>query len=260
MITSRRNETLKAIRRLRRRQGDAALLEGPHLVEEALAAGLELPTVLATPEFAERSASAELLARLSSSPLVVEAALLEELADADSPRGILAVARLPRESGALVLTPGPGVVLLVDGVQEPGNLGAIARAAEAFGVRALALTHGCVHPNHPRALRASAGSLLRLVAVREVTAEGLQSRLAPSRARWIGLAAHGGRPLPASFDRDAVVLCCGAEGTGLSAEVECQLDERWTIPLDGRAESLNVAVAVGIALYAMRSASRRATP
>ena len=158
------------------------------------------------------------------------------------------------------LIKGNRVVLLVDGVQEPGNLGAIARAAEAFGVRALALTHGCVHPNHPRALRASAGSLLRLVAVREVTAEGLQSRLAPSRARWIGLAAHGGRPLPASFDRDAVVLCCGAEGTGLSAEVECQLDERWTIPLDGRAESLNVAVAVGIALYAMRSASRRATP
>jgi TrmH family RNA methyltransferase len=255
MITSRRNETLKAIRRLRRRQGDAVLLEGPHLLEEALASNLVVSTVLVTSDFMQRVATSELLTRLRRAPLVVEPAILDELCDADSPRGVLAVAELPRPRGASAILPGEGIVLLVDAVQEPGNLGAIARVAEAFGVRALALTGGTVHPNHPRALRASAGSLLRVPVVRDVAPAELHRQLAASRALWAALVAHGGSSLPHALSSSSIVLCCGSEGAGLSPETAQQVEAHWTIPLQGRAESLNVAVAAGVALYALRRAT-----
>ncbi|KAB2964869.1 MAG: hypothetical protein F9K18_07195, partial [Thermoanaerobaculia bacterium] len=96
MVAGRSNETIKAIRRLRRRQGDHALLEGPHLVAEALAAGVELESVLATPEFAGSESGRGLLERLRRPPLLVDEDLLAGLADADAPRGVLALARLPR--------------------------------------------------------------------------------------------------------------------------------------------------------------------
>src|SRR5829696_925787 len=96
MITSRHNQKLKDIRRLRRSKGDHALLEGPHLVEEAIAAGHELETVLATPAWLETPDGLRVIRHLPIAPIEIEPLLLEELTDSDSPRGILAVARLPR--------------------------------------------------------------------------------------------------------------------------------------------------------------------
>jgi TrmH family RNA methyltransferase len=259
-IASRRNETLKGIRRLRRRQGDHALLEGPHLLREAAAAGLRLDSVLLADDLAATPEGAD-LARLSPrAPIVVAARLLAELCDADSPRGVLAVAHLPR-GGIERLAPRPaGVVLYLDGVQDPGNLGAVARVAEAFGADGLALGPGCCHPNHPRALRGSAGSLLRLpLAVRaEPEAVDARWRELDRTPMWAGLVAHGGGPLPSSPPAAPVVLALGAERGGLAAAVEERLSELWTIPLAAPVESLNVAVAAGVALYALAApVSRR---
>jgi RNA methyltransferase, TrmH family len=167
MIVSRQNRTLKDIRRLRRSKGARApgahaLLEGPHLLAAALEAGTPIETVVATAEFLASPAGRDLAAALPCLPLIVEPRLLDELADSDSPRGLLAVARLPR-GGAETLPVRPGgIYLYVEGLQDPGNLGALARVAEAAGAAGMALSAGTVHPNHPRALRASAGSLLRL--------------------------------------------------------------------------------------------------
>jgi RNA methyltransferase, TrmH family len=253
-IASRRNETLKGIRRLRRRQGEHALLEGPHLLREAVASGIELESVLLSDELAA-SPEGEALARLSPRPpLVVAARLLAGLCDADAPRGVLAVARLAR-GGVEVLSPRPtGVTLFVDGVQDPGNLGALARVAEAFGADGLALGAGSCHPNHPRALRASAGSLLRLPVAVQATPGAIDERWRElgRSARWIGLVAHGGAPLPAAPPAAALLLALGAERGALSDEVAMRLDERWTIPLVEPVESLNVAVAAGVALFALR--------
>jgi len=253
VIESRRNETLKGIRRLRRRQGEHVLLEGPHLLREALAARLPLDSVLVSPEVAEASESATWLQQLARPPLQVDAALLAELCDADAPRGVLAVARLPR-GGVEALSPGTEALLLyLDGVQEPGNLGALARVAEAFGAEALVLAPGCCHPNHPRALRASAGSLLRLTVAVSASPAALDERcrsLDPA-LRWLGLVAHDGAPLPHKRRSGSLVLAVGAERGAFSPEVDARLDERWTIPLHPPVESLNVAVAAGIALFAL---------
>ncbi len=258
MIASRNNETLKAIRRLRRRQGEEAVLDGPHLLAAALDAGLSLQSVLVSPAFRADPARAALLARLSRPPLEVEAELLASVADADSPRGCLAVVRLPRGGAATLPTPVQGIHLYLDGVQDPGNLGALARVAEALGARSLVLAPGCAHPNHPRALRGSAGSLLRLPVAVSTTPDQFDAQCGQTRRPlWIALAAHGGQSAPELPDGRPVVLAAGAEGPGLSAAVMARADAIWTLPLAAPVESLNVAVATAIALWEL---NRRTDP
>jgi len=252
------------MRRLKRSKGDRAgdrvLLEGPHLVGEALAAGLALETVLATPAFLAgdpgRAITRALAQSLAVLPLAVEPRLLDELADADSPRGILAVARLPRSGAAdLPLLPG-GIYLYAEGLQDPGNLGAIARAAEAAGAAGLALSPGTVHPNHPRALRGSAGSLLRLPVATDVEPAALAAHLAPLAPRWAALVPRGGLDLYraplAPLDHGALVLLLGAEGPGLSAALAARADLALSIPMASGVESLNAAVSAAVVLFEIR--------
>jgi len=250
MIESRSNETLKAIRRLRRRQGDHALLEGPHLIGAALDAGLDLETVLVTEPFETSAAGALLLPRLRRAPRRVAPALLDELADADSPRGVVALARLPRGGAGALPVLRDGLYVYLDGVQDPGNVGAVARVAEAFGAAGRVLPPGSAHPNHPRALRASAGSLLRLPVGIDVTIAELDRHLAPLRPGWAALAAHGGGRPDGAVPRPLVVAL-GAEGPGLSAIVLARADRLWTLALAAPVESLNVAVTAGIVLHSL---------
>jgi TrmH family RNA methyltransferase len=252
MILSRHNKTFKDIRRLRRSKGDLALLEGPHLVSEGLEAGLELETVLATPEFLATAEGAALARRLPSSPLEISPELLAEFADADSPKGLLAVARLPR-SGVEGLPVRPGApYLYLDGLQDPGNLGALARVAESAGVAGLALAPGTVHPSHPRALRGSAGSLLRLPVAIGVTPTALLDHLAAATPRWAALVPRGGSDLYSTPLSGTLVLALGAEGPGLSPAAAALADLRLTIPLAPPVESLNAVVAAALVLFEVR--------
>lgn len=260
MITSRQNQRLKDIRRLRRSKGDReerALLEGPHLVAEALAAGLELEEVLATPAFlatpeGQRLARALSLTSLALTPLEVAPELFDDLTDADSPRGVLAVARLPRSGAARLPVHEGGLYLYLDGLQDPGNLGALARVAEAAGAAGLVLSPGSAHPNHPRALRASAGSLLRLPVAVDVAADDLQARLAPASPRWAALDPHGGTGLWSAPLDGTLVFAIGAEGPGLSPAVLARADLRLTIPIEPPVESLNATVAAALVLFEAR--------
>jgi len=249
------------MRRLRRSKGDRALLEGPHLVAEALAAGLVLEDVLVEPGFLEQTDAGEeiraILAALPEPPDEAAPDVLASLADADSPRGIVAVAALPR-SGVDGLPAEPdGVYLFLEGIQDPGNLGALARSAEAAGATGLALAPGTVHPNHPRALRGSAGSLLRLPVAVGVEPEALDRHLAAARPdadapRWIALATRGGEGLWQADLSGCLVLALGAEGPGLSSALAARCTTRLTIPLAAPVESLNAAVAASLVLFEIR--------
>jgi TrmH family RNA methyltransferase len=249
-IESRANDRLKDIRRLRRSKGSRdgrLLIEGPHLLEAALDAGLRLETVVATEEFLE--SGDPVLARLERPPLLAAARLLDELADADSPRGLVAVAAEPERSLSRIQAARGAVVVYLDGVQDPGNLGAVARVAEATRVAGLALGPGCVHPSHPRALRSSAGSLLRIATAVDVAAQALRAHLEGVGARWLALVPRGGRdPFEAELPETAVLML-GAEGPGLRPELAAAADERVTIPLAPPVESLNVAVSAAVLLF-----------
>ncbi len=248
MITSRKNSHLKTIRQLRRSKGDDALLEGPHLILEALAAGLDLRSVLATRDFLESSPGRRLAPDLPMRPLEIDGRLLAEVTDSDSPRGIVALANIPRQQASELPLAEGGTYLYAEGLQDPGNLGAVVRAAEASGATAVCLSPGSVHPNHPRALRASAGSLLRLP-VTVGSTEALADRLRPLRPTWAALVPRGGRDLFEASLPDCVVLILGAEGSGLTSEARRRAEVELTIPLEPPVESLNAAVAAAIALF-----------
>jgi len=253
MITSRKNPSLKDMRRLKRcKDGDRSLLEGPHLISEAAALGLELDPVLATPGFLAGAAGRRLQPLLRRPPLAVAPELLEEIADADSPRGVVAGAPLPRSGAEGLPVVAGGVYLFVEGLQDPGNLGALARVAEAAGAAGLCLAPGTVHPNHPRALRASAGSLLRLPVAVRADAAHLDARLAEVAPRWLALVPRGGASLFAERLDGALVVAVGAEGGGLSPNLEERAELNITIPLSAPVESLNATVAAAVVLFEIR--------
>ena len=271
MITSRDNPRLKAIRRLNtskgRRRTRGLLLEGPHLVQTALEEGLQLDLVLLTPEFEQQHPHlVESFQDLDGLEVArVDSKLLEELADVDSPRGLIASATRPDEEVERVL----GAVesqeqtwLLLDGVQDPGNLGAMARSAEASGARGLFLLgEETVSWRHPRALRASAGSLLRLpcCVVRDVAeVDAALARLATSsqsepesqvdQLQWVALEARAGNALWTAELGRRVILCVGGEAHGLGEQAASRCDLTVSIPTAG-VESLNAAVAASLVLF-----------
>lgn len=242
------------MRRARRCKGDEALLEGPHLVGEALDAGLELACALATPGFLRTAEGAAMAGRAGDLLEPVREDLLAAVMDADSPRGVAAVARLLRPGAAALPRRRGGVYLYLEGLQDPGNLGALVRTAEAAGVAGVALSPGCVHPNHPRALRASAGSLLRAAVAVGVHPGELERHLGEVEPRWVALATRGGTPLwdEALELGGTLVLALGAEGAGLSGELERRAAVRVTVPVEAPVESLNATVAAALVLFEVR--------
>lgn len=213
---------------------------------------MPLEEVFLTPQFAG-GAEGRRLARLASCPVTeVAPELLAELTDADTPQGALAVALLPRPACDALPRRAGGAYLYVDGIQDPGNLGAVVRVAEATGVTAVACAPGTCHPNHPRALRASAGSLLRMPVAPAVSPAELGSHLGGLSPRWLTLEAHGGSELWAARLEGTVVLALGAEGAGLSAAAAALADAAVSIPLASPVESLNVATAAAVVLFERR--------
>ncbi len=258
MISSRTNPAIRRLRRAKRERGDHALLEGPDLIAEAAAAATPLEEVLATPEFLAGAEARRLQGLLSRAPREVSPTLLAELADADSPRGAVALAHLPRP-GLEGLPVAGGAYVYLDGIQQPANLGALARVAEAAGARGLALAPGSVHPNHPRALRASAGSLLRLPVAVGVGPTELARHLVPRRPAWIALEPRGGDDLWQADLPNDVVLALGAEGPGLSQECSGLADLHLRIAMEAPVESLNVTVAAAVVLFELRRRSATAS-
>ncbi|MEL7062057.1 MAG: RNA methyltransferase [Acidobacteriota bacterium] len=214
---------------------------------EAVAAGLVLDAVLATPAAlaAARRDGVPWLAELPRPPLEIDADLLARLTDSDSPRGWIAIAHLTGRSVADL--PATGATVFLDAVQDPGNVGAIARAAEAAAASALAFGIGCASPTHPRTLRGSAGSLLRLPWSERVAMPTLAERRPD--ARWLALVPRGGRSLWEVDLAGPLIVVVGAEGPGTSDAALERADLQVTIPMRGRVESLNAAVSAALVLF-----------
>ena len=179
------------------------------------------------------------------------------LSTMESPAEAMAVFPLP-ERRPLASLLGPGgvgaadlLIVYIDGVQDPGNLGTLVRAAVAFGASALVTSAGSADPYGPKTVRASMGALFGVPVFPEVPLADVLHQL--PAATVYGLAAHGGEPLDRAELRRPAVLVVGAERAGLSRAVLAHVDHVVTIPLaeaaDGAAESLNAGVAGAIALY-----------
>lgn len=258
-IRSVHNPRVQAARRLRQRkhrqEAGLFLMDSPHLVAEGLAAGLRWGDVFYDPRRAEGAGWADLLPRLQAAGarlIRVAEHVLAALAEAESPQGLVAVAQVPPALAgpeALVAL-GTARVVACGGLQDPANVGAVLRSAWAFGVGAYVLPPGTADPFHPRALRASAGAALHLPRLEAELPAALQALGAAGYLR-LGLDPHQGVPPEAVAGAPRVVLVVGAEGAGLAPAVRGHLDGLVRIPMRPGVESLNAAVAAGIALYVL---------
>jgi RNA methyltransferase, TrmH family len=247
-ITSVRNPRVRALAalavdaRTRRTEG-RHLVEGPHAVGEALAAGVveELLLAIGAPPLPSVPDGVRI------TPLAPH--VLERLADTTTPQGVVAVCRTPQAELADVV--GRGVLVVLDAVADPGNAGTILRTADAAGAAGVVFTAGSVDPYGPKALRAAAGSTYHLPVVTGVDVAAALAVCREHGQRVLGL---DGAATASVFDleRDAepVALVLGNEAHGLSPAVAGEVDGTVAVPLYGRAESLNVAAAAAIAIYA----------
>jgi TrmH family RNA methyltransferase len=232
VITSAANPRLKLVRKLaaRRQREKLGLFvcEGEDLVAAGLDAGLEPVEALID---AERPA---LLDRLPGAEEVAPA-LLSEVSTLAHPPRIIAV--FPRAD--LPVGTASAVGLALWRVGDPGNVGTLIRAADAFGPAFVALSAGCADPTSPKAFRASMGAVFRVP----------QAAFDEAPRPRVGLVPRGGRTLADLELGERTTFVLGAEREGLPAEVAAGCDELASIPLADGAESLNVAVAGAIALY-----------
>lgn len=222
------------------------MLDSPMLLGEALAAGLTVDEV-----FAEPGADAELLDRAGAAGAAVRRVAPGVLAKATgtvNPQPVAAVAAC-HDVGldrALADTPGGGashLAVVLVGVNDPGNLGTLARSARAVGAGVLVCCDDTVDPFNPKAVRASAGTLFGLRVVSGASSPQVLQDLRRAGLRTVGTVVRGG----ADYDRaelsGPVALVLGNEAHGLSPELTGQLDQLLSIPMAGPAESLNVGMA-----------------
>ncbi len=241
-------------RKARGRRG-LAVLEGVRLVEEALAAGLEFKGALVSPDLARTTRGQSLVADLASHAVPVEdvgARTFSQLAGTETPQGILAVVA-PRIWTVADVSPAPGgAVLVVDGVQDPGNLGTLIRTAHALGAAATVVLRGTADPMNAKALRGAMGATFRHPVVPLDDAPFIT--WARQRGLILWAAAVDGVPLARALDasierEELIAVIVGNEGAGIRPQLNAVSAQRVAIPLTRGAESLNVAVAAGILLY-----------
>ncbi len=255
VISSRENRWLKQFRAALRGSGitDDGLtaVEGPRLVAEALSSSLEILAILCSTSGERHLTSLQGQMSAGTRLLQVSDRLFDSIADTQTPQGIAALLR-PRLAGFDAFTrPSAGhpLVVVLVGVQDPGNAGTIIRTAEAFGASGAMLTAGSAHPWSPKAIRASAGSVLRLPVV-----HGLAAPVALAQLRMAGFTTYAatltGASLPSEVDLTApVALLIGNEGAGLPPEVERSAEATLRIPLAASVNSLNAAMAATVLLY-----------
>ncbi len=251
-VTSRQNARLKELRRAFSEaapgdKGEVAV-EGMHLLEEAIRAGLRLTTVFFSESARERAH--KLIPQLSSHTelLLLPEDVFSSAVPSETPQGVAAFVKVKTHRIDDAFAPVPALVVIVAGLQDPGNLGTIARSADAFGATGMLLGERTVSPWNWKAVRASAGSMFRVPTVKVELGKALQEAKARG-LRVLATSSHKGTSISQADLRDPVALLVGNEGAGLPKDILAQADEIIVIPQSARVESLNAGIAGSIILY-----------
>ncbi|KMO67002.1 RNA methyltransferase [Mycolicibacterium chubuense] len=243
----------KLHRHVGRRRAARFLAEGPNLVEAALRRGL-VSELFATEAAADRFA--DLLAGVPVE-LVTERAA-KALSDTVTPVGLVAVCAMPDSDLDAVLAGGPTLVAVPVEISEPGNAGTLIRVADAMGADAVVLAGPSVDPYNGKCLRASAGSIFSVPVVSEPDAVRAVTRLKDAGVQILATVLDGDVSLDDAELSVPTAWLFGPEAHGLPADVAALASARVHIPMTGQAESLNVASAAAICLYASARARRAA--
>lgn len=259
VIRSRSNPLYKRLAALKQRADqELCLIEGPKLVEEALDAGVTIREAIAGPKAEARRGALLALLRSNGVPVrLLDEALVASLSDAETSQGLVAIAERPQADEARLYA-GTALILVAVTIQNPGNLGALLRTAEAAGATGAYLTSGCADPYSWKALRGSMGSAFRLPVVGGLSLDEALARLQARQVPAIAATADA----PESYDafdwRGSVALLLGNESAGLPPEV-ARAAARVRIPMIRTVESLNVSAAAAVLLFEAARQRRRAT-
>lgn len=262
IITSAANPRVKAWSALLTKRGrdeqGAFLLEGVHLIQEALRSQAKVQAILYNidrdlPQDLEIYRSGSMAEQGRSMEWVgVSEAVLAKCTETKTPQGVVAVCAKADYDTAVFLRPNHALVVAVDGVQDPGNLGTIIRTADAAGATGVLLGRGTVDLYNPKTVRSTMGSLFHLP-IAECDLQELLPSAGKLGIRLVGTRLDARRHCYELDLRQPVWFLVGNEGSGLSPELAAFVNEDIIIPMQGQAESLNVAMATGILLYeAMR--------
>jgi TrmH family RNA methyltransferase len=254
IIESKQNARFKAWKKLltkkgRKEQG-TFLIEGEHLVEEALSSGWPIVDVILSEEFQLPQSWIEEYPVLTKEKNVLSSSLFEELSETMAPQGIAMVLKKKQRDQIKGLLKEGQTLVLIDQVQDPGNLGTIIRTADAAGIDGIILGKGTVDPFSGKVLRSTQGSIFHLP-IYEEELEHTISQLQEEGWKVFGTSLQGAQDYRAvTLQKDQkTALLLGNEGEGVSKNLLAQVDQKIKIPIWGNAESLNVAIAAGILLY-----------
>jgi TrmH family RNA methyltransferase len=256
-IEGRHNPLVKQVRQAfsraeRTEEGDCAI-EGLRIIEEAIRSGLRFRAVFFRESAQDRAE--RLLPQIGAhvETLLLPDKLFDSIVPSETPQGVAALVRLKDFSLDDILERlQVGPVIVLAGLQDPGNLGTILRSAEAFGSAGAVIGEGTVSPFNSKVIRASAGSVFRLPIVIAKSADAVQEILAAFRTKSVRLLAtssHKGTPLDQAVLGGPVAVFIGSEGAGLPRNLMARVDETLAIPHTPQVESLNAGVAGSIVLY-----------
>lgn len=261
-LTSLRSPRVVGARKLAKRSFRAKerrfLAEGPQAVREALD---HLVEVYVTPEAAERHAELVSLAAAARVPVLTASEdVVAEMSDTVTPQGVVALCRFLDRPLQEILDARPRLVAVLAHVRDPGNAGTVLRCADAAGADAVVLTDASVDIYNPKAVRATAGSLFHLPVAVGVPVEEAARGLRQAGVRVLAADGAGSRDLDQELDDGAMGVptawVFGNEAWGLPEETRALADEVVRVPLHGGAESLNLATAAAVCLYASARAQR----
>jgi TrmH family RNA methyltransferase len=247
-ISSRQNPLVRQFRDVAR--GDvsgAMLLDGEHVIDEALGSGVAIDVAA----FGERLGNGPLADRMQHAGVtivLVTDAVLSAISPVQTPSGVVGIARRPARRLEDLFVREPQLIAMLHDVQDPGNVGAVVRAAEGCGATGVLCGERTADPFGWKALRGAMGSAFRLPVARQPLAEALA--MARSKGlRVFATTARGGTSLPHCDLRGPAAIIFGGEGAGLPDDLLHAADARLTIPMHPPVESLNVAIAAALVIY-----------
>lgn len=254
-ITSSSNPKIKEALDIKNRRSkyksNAFIIEGPHLIEMAIASGHQIKEVFFTNTFSAKKDGQRLLRQISkytNDIFEITERLLSKLTDTETPQGILAIASYTPKNLEDIRFRSVPLIVIIDGVQEPGNLGTIIRTSDAAGADAVIILKGTCDVFMQKTLRATAGSIFNMPIVHAET--GALLEWLASKGIRLSVTAVDGRT--SIFDADlknAVAFVFGNEAHGVSSQMKKNADFILKIPIFGKAESLNVSTSAAVCLY-----------
>lgn len=251
-ITAKDNPRIKLVKSLRsshgRKKSGLYFIEGSKLIQEAVMAGERIEFVLYSTDFTDEHVMV-LLSANDIPSFAVSPAVFDDIADTVTPQGILAVLRQKQVDWHDVVSMDRFLLLMLDAVQDPGNVGTMIRTADAMGFTAILAGEGSVDQYNPKVLRAAMGSSFHLPVYGDVPLENVMQSLEQKGASVLAAVPRGGISLDAVPVTDKMAIIIGNEARGISQRLVDKVSCAVSISMPGHAESLNASVAAGIMMY-----------